>query len=83
MHCFKNSLSEKDVMPMFICTSGMVAQIPIYVPIPENACSMARLHDIEKMLKTVVDMFHSQTDRSKLVKTSPGKTGDPENLAQP
>ena len=51
-------LAEKDRLPLFLSTSGMIAQTPIYRVTTEhenNVSSNSRLHVIEESLSSLIE----------------------------
>ena len=48
------TLSERDAMPMFLCTSGMVARTPIYETSQENNVEV-KLSNINSSIKSVIE----------------------------
>ena len=59
------TLSERDAMPMFLCTSGMVAQTPIYETSQENNVEV-KLNNINSSIKSVIEMIKPNDESSKL-----------------
>lgn len=53
------TLAEKDAMPMFLCTSGMVAQTPIFGSDYESDFN-GKLNNIDKSLNKIVNMISTK-----------------------
>ena len=64
------TLSENDKIPMFICTSSMVARTPIYQSDPDNTQDTKRFDAIDQSLRTVINMIHSNTEKADTVQRS-------------
>ena len=52
-------LEEKDAVPMFLCTSGMVAQTPVYDQEPVNS-DTEKLSVIDTSVKSIIQMLKSK-----------------------
>ena len=65
-----NILSEADKIPMFICTSSMVARTPIYQSDPDKMHETMRLDGIDQSLKTIIDMIDSRAEKTDNVQKS-------------
>ena len=70
------TLSENDKIPMFICTSSMVARTPIYQSNPDSTQETKRFDGIDQSLKKIIDMIHSNAKKSDTTQMSNEATVD-------
>ena len=54
-------LEDKDAVPMFLCTSGMVAQTPVFDQAPANT-NTAKIDAIDRSVKSLIQLMTPQDD---------------------
>ena len=69
------TLSEKDLVPLFLCTSTMIARTPVYELDPENECNTENMNNIDNALNKIINLLKSD-DRSPPVESERSVVSD-------
>ena len=73
-------LEENDVVPMFLCTSGMVAQTPVYDNDPVKKDTV-KLDAIETSIKSIIQMLNSKEPDTKNADTQNADSAASDDIA--